>query len=112
MKLVSAIINPSKLDEARDALHHAGAPGLSVTEIRGYGRQKGHTEQWRGSEYEIDFIPKVKIEVGVDDSSVDDVIDAIRRVAQTGTIGDGKIFVTPLEKVMRIRTGEVGAAAL
>ena len=112
MKLVTAIINPSKLDAVRDELFAAGTQGMSVSEIKGFGRQKGHTETYRGAEYTIDFVPKVKIEVAIDDDLVDDVIETVQRVAQTGSIGDGKIFVTPLEKAVRIRTGESGVAAL
>ena len=112
MKLVTAIVNPAKLDEVRDELFAAGTQGMSVSEIKGFGRQKGHTETYRGAEYSIDFVPKVKIEVAIDEDLVEEVVDAIQRVAATGSIGDGKIFVTPLEKAMRIRTGETGAAAL
>ncbi len=112
MKLVTAIIKPSKLDEAREALSHVGAQGITVTEVKGYGRQKGHTEVYRGAEYNVDFIPKVKIEVAVDDTLVDQVVEVIANTARTGKIGDGKIFVTPVEKAMRIRTNEVGIAAL
>ena len=112
MKLVTAIINPAKLDAVRDQLFEAGTHGMSVSEIKGFGRQKGHTEVYRGAEYTIDFVPKVKIEVAVDEDLVDDVIGTIQRIAQSGSIGDGKIFVTPLERAVRIRTGETGVAAL
>ena len=112
MKLVTAIIKPSKLERVRDELSHVGAQGITVTEVKGYGRQKGHTEVYRGAEYDIDFVPKVKIEVAVDESVVDQVVEVIANTARTGKIGDGKIFVTPIEKAVRIRTNEVGVAAL
>ncbi len=112
MKLVTAIIKPFKLDEVRDALNSLGVAGLTVTEVKGYGRQKGHTEIYRGAEYSVSFLPKVKIEVAVASDRVDKVIDAIASVAKTGQIGDGKIFVTPLEHALRIRTGETDAGAL
>ncbi len=112
MKLVSAIIKPFKLDEVREALSGIGVQGITVTEVKGFGRQKGHTELYRGAEYVVDFLPKVKVEAAVDDSLVDRVIETIEGAARTGKIGDGKIFVTPLEQVVRIRTGETGKEAL
>jgi nitrogen regulatory protein P-II 2 len=112
MKIVMAIIKPFKLDEVRDALTGVGVAGLTVTEVKGYGRQKGHTEIYRGAEYAVSFLPKVKIEVAVDSSQVDKVIDAISKAAKTGQIGDGKIFVYGLDHAVRIRTGETDAAAL
>jgi nitrogen regulatory protein P-II 2 len=112
MKLVTAIIKPFKLDDARDALSEIGIQGLTVTEVKGFGRQKGHTELYRGAEYIVDFLPKVKIEIAVDDDVVDQVIEAISKSTNTGKIGDGKIFVTGLEQVVRIRTGETGSDAL
>ena len=112
VKLVTAIIKPFKLDEVRESLSEVGITGLTVTENKGLGRQKGHTELYRGAEYVVDFLPKVRVEVAVSDSQVDTVIDAIIKAARTGKIGDGKIFVTPLEQVIRIRTGESGDAAL
>jgi nitrogen regulatory protein P-II 2 len=112
MKLVTAIIKPFKLDDVREALHEIGVQGLTATEVKGFGRQKGHTELYRGAEYVVDFLPKVKLEVAVGDDMVDPVIDAITKAAQTGKIGDGKIFVYPLEQAIRIRTGETGADAL
>ncbi|WP_395140146.1 P-II family nitrogen regulator [Schlegelella aquatica] len=112
MKMVTAIIKPFKLDEVREALSGIGVQGITVTEVKGFGRQKGHTELYRGAEYVVDFLPKVKIEVAVDDALVDQVIDAIEQAARTGKIGDGKIFVSPLEQVVRIRTGETGKDAL
>ncbi|TDQ45114.1 P-II family nitrogen regulator [Tepidicella xavieri] len=112
MKLVTAIIKPFKLDEVREALSAMGVQGITVTEVKGFGRQKGHTELYRGAEYVVDFLPKVKIEAAVLDDLVDRVIEAIEGAARTGKIGDGKIFVFPLEQVIRIRTGEQGAAAL
>ncbi len=112
MKLVTAVIKPFKQDDVREALSSIGIQGMTVTEVRGFGRQKGHTEVYRGAEYVVDFLPKIKIEVGVDDDRVDVVIDAIRGAADTGKIGDGKIFVQPLEQVIRIRTGETGPEAL
>jgi len=107
-----AIINPSKLDEVRDKLNESGAMGITVSEVQGYGRQKGHTETYRGAEYEVQFHPKRKIEVAVDDDLVDPIVECIAESASTGNVGDGKIFVTPLEGAMRIRTREVGSAAL
>ncbi|SEG78775.1 P-II family nitrogen regulator [Marinobacterium lutimaris] len=112
MKLVSAVIKPFKLDDVREALSDIGIQGVTVTEVKGFGRQKGHTELYRGAEYVVDFLPKVKIEIAVDDAMVDQVIEAISKTANTGKIGDGKIFVSPLEQVIRIRTGESGSDAL
>ena len=112
MKLVTAIIKPFKLDEVREALSAIGVQGITVTEVKGFGRQKGHTELYRGAEYVVDFLPKVKIEAAVDEPILDRVIEAIEAAARTGKIGDGKIFVTPLEQVIRIRTGENGKDAL
>ncbi|HEY8553638.1 MAG TPA: P-II family nitrogen regulator [Burkholderiales bacterium] len=112
MKLVTAIIKPFKLDDVRDALSEVGVQGVTVTEVKGFGRQKGHTELYRGAEYVVDFLPKVKIDVAVDDSLVDRVIEAITKAARTDKIGDGKIFVFDLEQVLRIRTGETGKDAL
>jgi nitrogen regulatory protein P-II 2 len=112
MKIVMAVIKPFKLDEVRDALTGVGVHGLTVTEVKGYGRQKGHTEIYRGTEYAVNFLPKVKIEVAVDSSAVDKVVEAITAAAKTGQIGDGKIFVFPLDHAVRIRTGETDAAAL
>ncbi len=112
MKIVSAIIKPFKLDDVREAMSEIGITGLTVYEVKGFGRQKGHTELYRGAEYVVDYIPKVKLEVAVDDGRVDQVIDAIIESAKTGKIGDGKIFVTNLENVVRIRTSETGSSAL
>ena len=112
MKIVSAIIKPFKLDDVRSALSDIGINGLTVYEVKGFGRQKGHTELYRGAEYVVDYIPKVKIDVAVDDELVDQVIDSIIDSAKTGKIGDGKIFVTDLDHVVRIRTGESGSSAL
>ena len=112
MKKIEAIIKPFKLDEVKKALTQVGVQGLTVTEVRGFGRQKGHKEQYRGTEYTIDFVPKVKIEVTVGDKLAKPVIDAILKAARTGEIGDGKIFVTTLDEAIRIRTGETGEAAL
>lgn len=112
MKIVSAVIKPFRLDDVRSALSDIGINGLTVYEVKGFGRQKGHTELYRGAEYVVDYIPKVKIEVAIDDELVDQVIDAIIESARTGKIGDGKIFVTNLENVIRIRTGESGSTAL
>ena len=112
MKIVMAIIKPFKLDEVRDALTAIGVHGMTVTEVKGYGRQKGHTEIYRGAEYEVTFVPKVKIEIAVAKGQVDQVIETVRKAAKTGQIGDGKIFVLGLEEAMRIRTGETDAAAL
>lgn len=112
MKLISAIIKPFKLDEVREALSGVGVAGITVTEVKGFGRQKGHTELYRGAEYVVDFLPKVKIEVAIDDALLEAAIEAISGAAQTGKIGDGKIFVLPLEQAIRIRTGESGKEAL
>ncbi|WP_084164311.1 P-II family nitrogen regulator [Skermanella stibiiresistens] len=112
MKKIEAIIKPFKLDEVKEALHEVGIKGITVTEAKGFGRQKGHTELYRGAEYVVDFLPKVKIEVVMDDSLVDRAIEAIQTAAHTGRIGDGKIFVTPVEEVVRIRTGEKGSDAV
>ncbi|WP_372612014.1 P-II family nitrogen regulator [Halomonas sp.] len=112
MKLITAIIKPFKLDDVRESLSEIGVQGITVTEVKGFGRQKGHTELYRGAEYVVDFLPKVKLEVAVDDDMAEKVIDAITQVANTGKIGDGKIFVTPLEQVIRIRTGEMGKDAV
>src|SRR5210317_1494214 len=112
MKMVTAIIKPFKLDDVREALSEIGVQGLTATEVKGFGRQKGHTELYRGAEYVVDFLPKVKLDIAVDADQVDAVIDAITKVAQTGKIGDGKIFVTSIESVVRIRTGETGKEAL
>jgi nitrogen regulatory protein P-II 2 len=112
MKLVTAIIKPFKLDDVREALSGIGVQGVTVTEVKGFGRQKGHTELYRGAEYVVDFLPKVRLDIAVDDARVDAVIDAITAVARTGKIGDGKIFVSALEQVIRIRTGETGSEAV
>lgn len=112
MKLVTAVVKPFKLDDVREALSDIGVQGITVTEVKGFGRQKGHTELYRGAEYVVDFLPKVKVEVAVADDSVEQVIEAITGAANTGKIGDGKIFVTPLEQVIRIRTGETGEEAI
>ena len=112
MKLITAIIKPFKLDEVREAIKEAGVEGLTVTEVKGYGRQAGHTELYRGAEYVVDFLPKVKVEATVSDDMVDPVIEAICEGAQTGKIGDGKIWVTNIEQAVRIRTGETGEDAL
>ena len=112
MKMITAIIKPFKLDEVREALSEINVQGITVTEVKGFGRQKGHTELYRGAEYVVDFLPKTKIEAAVDDAIVDQVIDTIQTAARTGKIGDGKIFVSNLEQVIRIRTGETGADAL
>lgn len=112
MKLVSAIIKPFKLDDVREALSEIGVTGITVTEVKGFGRQKGHTELYRGAEYVVDFLPKVKIEVAINDDLLERVIEAVSKAANTGKIGDGKIFVFNLEQAVRIRTGESGADAL
>jgi nitrogen regulatory protein P-II 2 len=112
MKLITAIIKPFKLDDVRQALSEAGVQGVTVTEVRGFGRQRGHTEIYRGAEYVVEFVPKTKIEVAVEDSLADQVIEAISKSAQTGKVGDGKIFVVDLQQVVRIRTGERDASAL
>ena len=112
MKKIEAIIKPFKLDDVKEALHEVGVSGITVTEAKGFGRQKGHTELYRGAEYIVDFLPKVKLEVVVDDALAPRVVEAIAAAAQTGRIGDGKIFVIPVESALRIRTGEAGAAAI
>ena len=112
MKQITAIVKPFKLEEVREALAECGVTGLTVTEVKGFGRQKGHTELYRGAEYSVDFLPKIKLEVAVSDDLVETAIEAIEKSARTGKIGDGKIFVTPIEHVVRIRTGETGASAL
>ena len=112
MKLITAIIKPHMLDEVRDALSEAGIQGLTVTEVRGFGRQKGHTEIYRGAEYSVDFVPKIKVEIVTDDGQAEGVVAAIAKSARTGEIGDGKIFVSAMSEAVRIRTGEAGAAAL
>jgi len=112
MKKIEAIIKPFKLDEVKEALHEIGLQGITVTEAKGFGRQKGHTELYRGAEYVVDFLPKVKLEVVVADSLVDRVVEAIAQAAQTGRIGDGKIFIMPVEEAIRIRTGERGVDAI
>lgn len=112
MKLVTAIIKPFKLDAVREALSEIGVQGITVTEVKGFGRQKGHTELYRGAEYVVDFLPKTKLEVAIADPQVDNVVESISKTAHSGKIGDGKIFVSPLEQVIRIRTGETGDDAL
>ncbi|WP_330924857.1 P-II family nitrogen regulator [Candidatus Sororendozoicomonas aggregata] len=112
MKLVSAIIKPFKLDDVRESISDIGVQGITVTEVKGFGRQKGHTELYRGAEYVVDFLPKVKIEVAIGDDMLDQVIETITKAANTGKIGDGKIFVTELEQVIRVRTGETGEDAV
>jgi nitrogen regulatory protein P-II 1 len=112
MKKIEAVIRPFKLDDVREALSEAGVKGLTLTEVKGYGRQKGHTEIYRGAEYQIDFLPKLKIEIVVKDSMVDQVVETIIRAAKTGQVGDGKIFVSPVEEVIRVRTGESGDDAI
>ena len=112
MKLVTAVVKPFKLDDVREALADVGVQGITVSEVKGFGRQKGHTELYRGAEYVVDFLPKVKLEIAVDDNQVDSVVEAITKSAQTGKIGDGKIFITNLEEVIRIRTGETGSEAV
>ncbi|MBU2038149.1 MAG: transcriptional regulator [Thalassobium sp.] len=112
MKLITAVVKPFKLDDVREALSEIGVQGITVTEVKGFGRQKGHTELYRGAEYVVDFLPKVKIDVAVADDLTEKVIEAITKAANTGKIGDGKIFVTNLEQVIRIRTGETGADAI
>ena len=112
MKLITAIIKPFKMDDVREALAEVGVQGITVTEVKGFGRQKGHTELYRGAEYVVDFLPKVKLEIAIDDAMVDAVVDAITKAANTGKIGDGKIFISSLEEVIRIRTGETGSDAV
>jgi nitrogen regulatory protein P-II 2 len=112
MKLVTAILKPFKMDDVREGLSDIGVTGVTVTEVKGFGRQKGHTELYRGAEYVVDFLPKIKLEVAVSDDLLDQVVDVITKTANTGKIGDGKIFVSNLEQVIRIRTGETGADAL
>ena len=112
MKLVTAIIKPFKLDEVREALSAIGVQGITVTEVKGFGRQKGHTELYRGAEYVVDFLPKIKVEVVLGDDMVDQAVEAIVKAAHTGKIGDGKIFVSPVEQVIRIRTGETNESAI
>ena len=112
MKLITTIIKPFKLDEVKDALKSAGVQGMTVSEVKGFGRQGGHTETYRGSEYAIDFVPKVRVELVIDDSQVDSVVDTIRTAAATGKIGDGKIWITEVSNIIRIRTGEVGPDAV
>ena len=112
MKKIEAVVKPFKLDEVREALSEVGVTGLTVTEVKGFGRQKGHTELYRGAEYVVDFLPKIKIEVVVADGSVEQAIEAIIKAARTGKIGDGKIFVTPVEQIVRIRTGETNESAI
>lgn len=112
MKLVTAIVKPFKSEDVREALSEIGIQGMTVTEVKGFGRQKGHSELYRGSEYVVDFLPKIRIEVAIDDSQLDAVVDAITKTANTGKVGDGKIFVSSLDEVIRIRTGETGADAV
>ena len=112
MKLVTAIIKPFKLDDVRESLSEIGVQGMTVTEVKGFGRQKGHTELYRGAEYVVDFLPKVKIEVAIDDAMLDGVLEAITKAANTGKVGEGKIFVSALQEVVRIRTGETGSDAV
>ena len=112
MQKIEAIIKPFKLDEVKEALHEVGVSGITVTEAKGFGRQKGHTELYRGAEYVVDFLPKVRIDIAISDELLDQVIEAISKAAMTGKIGDGKIFVTPLEQAIRIRTGETGVEAI
>jgi len=112
MKLITAVIKPFKLDDVRAALSEVGVQGMTVTEVKGFGRQKGHTELYRGAEYVIDFLPKVKIELAIDDSMVEQTVEAISKAAHTGKIGDGKIFISPMDEIIRIRTGETGSDAV
>jgi nitrogen regulatory protein P-II 1 len=112
MKLVTAVIKPFKLDDVKDALKEAGSSGITVSEVRGFGRQGGHTETYRGAEYKIDFVPKVQVKIVVEDAAVDAVVDAITKSASTGKIGDGKIWVTDVDRIVRIRTGEEGSEAV
>ena len=112
MRKIEAVIKPFKLDEVKEALHGIGIQGMTVTEVRGFGRQKGHTELYRGAEYVVDFVPKVKIEIVLDDAKAEQVVEVMGRAARTGTIGDGKIFILPIDDVVRIRTGERGGSAV
>jgi nitrogen regulatory protein P-II 2 len=112
MKLITAVVKPFKLDDVRTALSEVGVQGMTVTEVKGFGRQKGHTELYRGAEYVVDFLPKVKLELAVDDAMVEQAVEAITKAAHTGKIGDGKIFISPLEEIVRIRTGETGPEAI
>jgi nitrogen regulatory protein P-II 1 len=112
MLLVTAVIKPFALDSVREALSHAGVAGVTVSEVRGFGRQRGHTEVYRGAEYKVEYVPKIKLEVLTDAENADDIVDAIAKAARTGKIGDGKIWVTPVNSVMRIRTGESGPGAI
>ncbi len=112
MKLITAVIKPFKLDDVRAALSEVGVQGMTVTEVKGFGRQKGHTELYRGAEYVVDFLPKVKLELALDDAMVEQAVEAISQSAQTGKIGDGKIFISPLDEIIRIRTGETGPEAV
>jgi nitrogen regulatory protein P-II 2 len=112
MKLITAVVKPFKLDDVRTALSDVGVTGMTVTEVKGFGRQKGHTELYRGAEYVVDFLPKVKIELAVDDSMVERAVEAITKAAHTGKIGDGKIFISSLDEIIRIRTGDTGPAAV
>ncbi|MBK8187830.1 MAG: P-II family nitrogen regulator [Cellvibrio sp.] len=112
MKLITAVVKPFKLDDVRTALSDVGVTGMTVTEVKGFGRQKGHTELYRGAEYVVDFLPKVKIELAVDDSMVESAVEAITKAAHTGKIGDGKIFISSLDEIIRIRTGDTGPAAV
>jgi nitrogen regulatory protein PII len=112
MKAITAIVKPFKLDEVKEALRTAGVQGLTVSEVRGYGRQGGHTETYRGSEYQVEFIPKVRLDIVVDDADADQVVEAIKTAAATGSIGDGKIWITTVERLIRIRTGEEGTSAV
>ena len=112
MKLITAVIKPFKLDDVREALADIGVQGITVTEVKGFGRQKCHTELYRGAEYVVDFVPKVKLEIAVDDNQVDSIIESLSKTANTGKIGDGKIFITSLEQIIRIRTGETGSDAV
>ena len=112
MNLITAVIKPFKLDHVREALADIGVQGITVTEVKGFGRQKGHTELYRGAEYVVDFLPKVKLEIAVDDNQVDSIIESLSKTANTGKIGDGKIFITSLEQIIRIRTGETGSDAV
>ena len=112
MKLVTAIVKPHRIDDVKDALREIGVGGLTTTDVEGFGRQRGHTEVYRGAEYQVDFVPKVKVEIVVDDDDVDGIVDAIAKAARTGKIGDGKLWVSDVDRVMRIRTGEMGPDAL